>query len=74
MKSYAYRVYKNARLNEPVYSGAIHALSMEDVVRLVIKSCKIEVIHNTNSLYPEHYFMLNGVKVGILVYASPEYC
>ena len=71
MKHYAYRIYKNTPGNA-VIGGTISGEDMEHAAQRVIKSNGVEVIHEPHNGQEYHYFMLNGSKVGILVYINPE--
>lgn len=68
--NYAYRVYKT--LSNPVFGGTVTADSMDEAAQKVIKRNKIDVVHESHNGLEYHYFMLNGNKIGILVYANPE--
>ena len=70
MNTYAYRIYKT--LNNPVIGGTVHAQDMESAAKKIIAENGIEVIHKMDYFRPEHYFMRNGQKVGILIYLNPE--
>lgn len=73
MKHFAYRVYRN-QVNNSLFSGTVSAIGMDAAVVKVIATCKIEVVHEINpfSLTQTSNFILEGQKVGILIYARPE--
>ena len=74
MNKYAYRVYKNGSLADPVFGGTVSAKSMDEATSQVINQCKITCHHDQNPdtglIY--HYFTCKGIKVGIVIYANPE--
>jgi hypothetical protein len=70
MNHYAYRIYKT--LNNPIVGGTVSAANMEQAAQQVIKQNGVQVIHETRNGYQYHDFMLNGSKVGILLYVNPE--
>lgn len=71
MKQYAYRIYKNAPSN-PIIGGTVTVNSIESALQKIVNSNNVQVVHESIHGLKHHYFVLNGYKVGILIYLRPE--
>jgi len=71
MNHYAFRVYRGS-YNNPRFAGTVSAESMGKAVKTIMTQNKITVLETPMLGQSKFDFMLDGQKVGILIYANPE--